>query len=295
MRERRSSLWRPGRRTRKPAADLGTGADLGESIEANMIGYFATWGRMDGVTWIERDDISYLATGFSMPFLNRVLRANLPQDRPEEAINRLLAELGSHVHPLWWQVGPSSSPPDLARLLRKRGFVPKGTAPGMAMALPAKHRHDRGPADLAVERVDDEADLHDWFQPLAPEIGLPPEEIDAAVRGRREASLPKAPGFVHFLGRIRGRPVGSASLFILEDVAGIYDVATLPAWRRKGIGTALTLACLDEAHEAGLHVAVLQASRDAVHLYRRLGFRQYATFRFFESHQPWPPPAVIPS
>ena len=57
----------------------------------------------------------------------------------------------------------------------------------------------------------------------------------------------------------------------------IVDVALLPEWRGRGVGTALIEAVFDEARHAGKEVSIsVEKFNPAQRLYRRLGFREYA-------------------
>jgi ribosomal protein S18 acetylase RimI-like enzyme len=70
-------------------------------------------------------------------------------------------------------------------------------------------------------------------------------------------------------------PSSPAAEFTEADAAGIRMLAVAPAARRRGVGEALTVACIERAQAAGrrhilLHSTDLMA--DAHRLYQRLGF-----------------------
>ena len=77
-------------------------------------------------------------------------------------------------------------------------------------------------------------------------------------------------------GRVEDRTVAVSMAFVEAGVVGIYGVATHPEWRRRGIGTAMTLRALEADPTLP---AVLQPSAMAEPMYAALGFRRFATFR----------------
>jgi len=79
-----------------------------------------------------------------------------------------------------------------------------------------------------------------------------------------------------FLGLIGDRAVACATLVPSGGIAGIYEVATVPAARRQGYGAAITLRALAYAHRLGLAVSMLQSSSAALSLYHRLGYTEFA-------------------
>jgi ribosomal protein S18 acetylase RimI-like enzyme len=83
------------------------------------------------------------------------------------------------------------------------------------------------------------------------------------------------PRMAVWLGRVDGRAVCAAMSFIDGGLVGVYGVATLPEARRRGYGEAITRRALGVA--SGLP-SVLQPSLMGAGMYRRLGYRPFATF-----------------
>jgi ribosomal protein S18 acetylase RimI-like enzyme len=77
---------------------------------------------------------------------------------------------------------------------------------------------------------------------------------------------------------IDGRLVGSSMLFVKDGIAGIYNVATLPEFRRRHGALAVVDAALREARRMGIATAVLQTSLAMGSLYARLGFETVSRF-----------------
>lgn len=92
-------------------------------------------------------------------------------------------------------------------------------------------------------------------------------------------------------------PVGRLYLDRQADTHLIVDIALLPEWRRRGIGTALLQAVCDEARRADKGASIsVEKFNPAQRLYRRLGFREYAEddvyWFMYWSPQPDQPAAV---
>ena len=80
-------------------------------------------------------------------------------------------------------------------------------------------------------------------------------------------------GFGFHLGLPDGHAVGTAMTCCIDGVVLIFNVATRPSHRRRGIGEAMTSSAVDHGIEAGCDLAFLQASRDGLPLYERMGFQ----------------------
>jgi ribosomal protein S18 acetylase RimI-like enzyme len=142
----------------------------------------------------------------------------------------------------------------------------------MAIDLSQRVPAPPAPPDLEIEPVRDEATLATWATTLAAVFERGAE--DALLFARAFTALGLAPGsrWQHFLARVRGRAVGTSSLYLGGGTAGVYHVGTLAAVRGQGIGSALTDAALETASRRGVTTAVLQSSAKGLEVYRRLGF-----------------------
>jgi ribosomal protein S18 acetylase RimI-like enzyme len=105
------------------------------------------------------------------------------------------------------------------------------------------------------------------------------EEMSAIVL----ATVPASPLLVLYVAydRTTGQAVGSAALCEGGGLAGVYNVATHPDFRRKGVAATLMRAVLDDACARGLRTSVLQSSLVGRALYARLGFRHLKTYAVF--------------
>jgi ribosomal protein S18 acetylase RimI-like enzyme len=93
----------------------------------------------------------------------------------------------------------------------------------------------------------------------------------AAQRRWYEAAYPQAE---HQLILQEGEAVGR--ILVLRETAAIQliDIALLPQYRNRGVGTALLGELIEESSKSGipLRLHVQRSNQQAIRLYRRLGF-----------------------
>jgi len=80
--------------------------------------------------------------------------------------------------------------------------------------------------------------------------------------------------FEAFVGFVDGEPVSTAAVVLGGGALGVYNVATLPAWQRRGYGETVMRHALAEARKRhGIERAILQSTPAGLKLYERMGFR----------------------
>jgi ribosomal protein S18 acetylase RimI-like enzyme len=216
----------------------------------------------------------WFLTGIRSRHSNGVLRADLSPDDPDAGIERLLEPFLARSLPMmWWRFVPPEPPdPSIDEALRAHGFVLEAERPGFGLELAAL----RGPAAPVdrIERVRGSDAFASWVDVVARAFDDPAFAEGTSVRAFRRYGFGDDAPFRHFLCRVEGVSVGASTLSLSAGVAGLGNIAVVPEWRRRGIGTAVAAAALRHARELGFRIAALSADPLGVGLYRRLGFRE---------------------
>jgi GNAT superfamily N-acetyltransferase len=124
----------------------------------------------------------------------------------------------------------------------------------------------------------DASNIERYGDVLAAGFGMP-RELVSVILGAR---LVEEARFTGFLGLLAGEPVATSGLFVTGRTAGVYNVATVPGARGKGIGAAITWAAALAGSAAGASHSVLQASEMGEPVYARMGYDTPARYRQFE-------------
>ena len=195
----------------------------------------------------------------------------------------------------WW-ASPIHTPADLGARLAGAGLHLEGTAPAMAMDLADLPRDEPLPEGLEIVGVTDVGLLEEFIRVHTTdpnpndELVAPSSSMIDALRLHLPAKLASEPLPLRIVGRIDGQPVATARLSIGGGVAGLYTVLTLPRFRGRGIGRAMTLAALRTGQELGYRIATLQSTEEGYRVYRRLGFRDVFAYEVYQRIQA--PPAA---
>jgi GNAT superfamily N-acetyltransferase len=157
-------------------------------------------------------------------------------------------------------------------LLSPRGFVFEDGPPAMSADLERLNESGSMPAGSEIKIVNDAKSVHDWAGVAVRGYGAPPDWLEHAIEFLDGLGFDRP--FRTYLAYWNGQPVSTAGVFFGEQVAGIYNVATVPEARGQGFGAAVTLAPLLDARRMGYRFGTLQSSSMGLSVYKRLGFEQ---------------------
>lgn len=161
--------------------------------------------------------------------------------------------------------------------LRSEAFVPAAAPTGVTVEIAAANRQTlvtaRAVADVAfgapgTQVGESGVEARDGRKPA---VGV--ARANALVeRTRRRVTVTAVA-----LGP-DGQPVASGQHQPVGSCSEIVAVATLPAFRRRGLASAVTSALVQNAFENGVDLVLLMAQNDDVaRIYERLGFRTIGT------------------
>lgn len=131
---------------------------------------------------------------------------------------------------------------------------------------------------LAFRQVGDEQTRRHFSRLVCASFHIPAAMAEAVYSQEHFWSGPlKA-----WVGYEAGQPVTTAAAVNSNGVLGVYSVATMPDYRRKGHGEAAVRHAVARLREQGADgPVVLQSSPGAYTLYRSMGFRSRTRFHVF--------------
>ena len=223
----------------------------------------------------ETDGFFRYSTGIPFPLLNAVIETQIPLEFAIKKIRENITFFGKRQVPFIWMIGPSSSPKNMGVLLIKNGFI-LNKMPGMAYDLKnlkAEREHLNKVEIIKVENIET---LKVWNDIVLTGFELPKELIsDFFYKAFLFKLLEDKGSASAFVANYNGNPIASSLVCYAAGVAGIYNVTTLEEARGKGIGTAITLAPLNEAKKLGYEIAILHSSEMAFNMYKKMDFKEY--------------------
>jgi ribosomal protein S18 acetylase RimI-like enzyme len=242
------------------------GLDLRDRV---ALGLRSAWLRQAGWTDLggvaRFDGILVTLTGLPEPTLNAGFVESPPAD-PGAALRAAEAWFEANGQRVGLDLERGRHPA-VERAAARLGLSPAVARPGMARAIPRASAAP-SPPGVSIRAVRDGTDL-DAVRTIQREVfGLLPE----VATGFLPPVAVRTPGFRLLLATLDGEPAGSAGVHLDHGAAGIMGVATRPAARRRGIGTALTIGCLARAADEGCDLAWLQSEPAARTIYDRLRF-----------------------
>jgi GNAT superfamily N-acetyltransferase len=221
--------------------------------------------------WVERPGVILLTTGSRLPLFNGLALTG------ERALDDGLlaeAERAFASRGLRYSVRfEEALLPQAAAFLEERDYIsilndPARVLLGPPASLPAN-------AAAQIDPVQSARDMAQYRDVMRIGFGIPADEA-ALLMGDDQAGDPV---LRNYLARLDRTVVGAGTFVLSDGVVGVWNVATLPDYRRQGIATALMQRGLRDAYADGATASTLWSSKSGYRLYERLGYQPVTRVR----------------
>ena len=168
---------------------------------------------------------------------------------------------------------------DIDAVMKSAGRAPDSDSPEMILETPID-----GPAvpvGVRLQEVETEVQRADFLMVVASafhHLGVAEETWRAAYPDVRSLVAPHIAAFIAY---VQSAPAAAAMMYLNSEVAEVIHVATSPAYRHKGLAELVTRAVTNAGFHRGARLASLQATPMGEGVYRRIGFRTIARYRWY--------------
>jgi ribosomal protein S18 acetylase RimI-like enzyme len=252
--------------------------DLMTAATANLVTHF---------TWVQRQTLGMhfdhstncviTDSGLPCDTFNAVCQARFKPDDAREQIKAVVDYFAGVGRPFSWWLSPGDQPGNLAALLLEAGLQEDYSELAMAADLRQLPAGDLAPNGLQIRRVKTPEQLGDFAHIISVMWTPPDPEVINFYKLAAPAILKPDSPMRFYVGYVDGKPVATAEATVDDGVVGLYNICTLPDFRQRGFGTAMTLQPLLDARTENITTAILQATEAGARVYVRLGFESFGT------------------
>ena len=252
-----------------------------EMVDRNLRRALEFYGTADGSGGVtEQPGLRLVCSGLDYPTFNTALLSD-PQPIGGGDLDDRVARAAMHFARIgvrWscWicnDVLESRARRKMHMVFHERGFRPLFEPPGMlAERLLAPIRPL---PQIEVRKVGDEQTRLAFCHVTSLGFDIP-FPVSRQIYGGERAWHGHLTGYVGFLN---GNPVTTTATVAEADAVGIYSVATLPPFQRRGLAERTMRYALEQARVAtGIERTVLQSSAMGLRLYERMGYKTVTRF-----------------
>jgi predicted GNAT family acetyltransferase len=227
-------------------------------------------------------NVNAIVTGIDSPFLNVAYLGHVDINDMHD-ICQNMSDFFSHYQIPWTMVMTSLSLPlSLPEQLEREKFGLIESVPCMYCDLSKMDPYSPN-TELVIKQLLSSDNLIDWIKPICE--GFEAEDGGEEFRKLNAKVSEQSGVFKQFVAFIESEVVSSGTLFMVDDVAMIHNIATKTASLKKGYGTSLTQYLMNVAKELGYKHCFLEASESGYNIYRKCGFRVYGVNHYYVKKQ----------
>jgi GNAT superfamily N-acetyltransferase len=224
------------------------------------------------------------SSGIPVPLLNLALGSDYPPGTNDEMIDTEIeavkAFFADQDVPWYWWLGPFPRPSDMPQRFEQHGLV--FDRPGLpAMAAPLPARFPPLNPDVQVWLAADRADLEAASTIRRIAFRFPEGTALDYFEAMADDWLRGDPARLYLARLNDGPPAAMGALIMGAGLPGVYVMATLPQYRRRGLGKAILARIFSDAGAEGHSLIALTAGELGYPLYRQFGFEHVFDYSIY--------------
>jgi ribosomal protein S18 acetylase RimI-like enzyme len=256
--------------------------EFAKLIEDNLNAKSHDFARLSGGT-LHMGNPTWFTSGLKRAGYNGVTWAQFETGQLEQQVAHTLEPFRQTDTPLTWWTGPSTQPESLGKALQSQGFVHNRDMIGMAADLGQLAKYVPPKMEYTFKPVTSLAELGLWMPLFMETFGIPASDAPFVLDIFSQLAFSPNSKWRHYMLCNGAQVIATSSLHFGADIAGLYNIATQPACRRMGLGTAITLLTYQEACHLGYRIGALQTTYpNALRMYHRMGFEVYCKFGIYQ-------------
>lgn len=163
--------------------------------------------------------------------------------------------------------------------LQAQGFEKKTKYPAMILDM---HTLKNQPYqnDVEIKKIAGEDHVQTWISLMAQSYALDKPGVEKFVRYLISNTAPE--NFLLYIGYYQGIPAATSAFIKRGSIMSMHLVGTLPEFRGKGLGFAVSHKPLWDAKNNGVEQCVLLASSMGKPIYEKIGFKEYAHYNVYQ-------------
>ncbi len=227
---------------------------------------------------VKQDGDFHYLTEILFPLMNGIIGF----DSDPQVINTKCESLKNRFreknYPLtWFWPHDMDLPQAVESIFTKQGFHSMGKYTSVAVeAEKARKLPIKLNTETTIRQVESEDQFEAFMQISKDVYGISSDSLTAMMR--LYSAYKSSDKIKLYLAEVAGMPVATLLGFYNNNILGLYNGATLEAYRKQGLLTALMIHAVKDAPTASYVVAQLMAAQNARGVCDKLGFKEYAHF-----------------
>lgn len=224
----------------------------------------------------------YLFSKIPHPIFNCVIDPITTKNEVEKTITHIWEDYQKNNLSHCWWISDLTEPSDFPQYLERLSFQKCPAYRGMHANLKKLKIELDTPSNIQIKKITHVDTFDTWIKPIAESFEfskLAALEFSQCYKNLFE----RKKQFISYVALYEGNVAGSATLFLDNDSAGLYNGAVLPPLRNKGILTLLANTMLLEAKNQGFEDVITQVSDKIYNLSLRAGFKEYLQLQAYLS------------